>query len=110
MDFEENNTIYVNELLTILKTLSYLKRLETLAKKNEFKFYQTSSVEKYLLCKKNVKSTNIVIKDEQDLKIVRWFYIHVYGIKQEKDVTSINFYVSGFLCFMFIRNLNTLCK
>ena len=61
MDFEENNTIYVNESLTIWNSISFKKVRDTCKKNNEFKFYWTSNGK--ILCKKPVKSTNIVIKD-----------------------------------------------
>ena len=61
MDFEENNTIYVNESLTIWNSILFKKVRDTCKKNNEFKFYWTSNGK--ILCKKTVKSTNIVIKD-----------------------------------------------
>ena len=61
MDFEENNTIYVNESLTIWNSILFKKVRDTCKKNNEFKFYWTSNGK--IQCKKTVKSTNIVIKD-----------------------------------------------
>ena len=52
MDFEENNTIYVNESLTIQNSILF-KKLRDTCKKNQFKFYWISNGK--ILCKKTRK-------------------------------------------------------
>ena len=52
MDFEENNTIYVNESHTIWHSILFKKVRDT-CKKNEFKFYWTSNGK--IICKKTHK-------------------------------------------------------
>ena len=49
MDLEENNTIYVNESLTIRNSILFKKARDT-CKNNEFKFYWTTNGK--ILCKK----------------------------------------------------------